>query len=523
VKNPNKKYNDVLGIDMGMSFVKIAWLHRPDNGPFQAKATVARSMPRADSGDFVDGNKSFVAGAIKSAISELNSPAKKVLLCISGPNIYIRRLSVIQMPEDELRKAVKFQLKDQIPFDLEKVVLDYYVVNQANDAKGIAFMDILVAIAEKRFIFDCISIMAEAGLDIEGITLAPFALAGMSMEKGPAAILDIGSFKAELTFFKDGEPQFSRILPGSGNEFTKAMTGVLVSDHGKFELTYEEAEKLKLEVGIPVDTDGAVRREISNTQLGSMLRPIIEKLAVETKHSIDYCKTQIKISVPDKIYITGSGALLKNLDNVLAKETGLDVSFLSSRDSSAFDIAIAAGREEAKHINIIPIEIKEQRIRKIQNVSLRLVAFFSLAVLVISYLFMTVEIKSLQGQIKTASANLNSMQEVVVLKEKIDKYKSMLAQLSQNQYESYILLKVLSKSIPSSVELDGFSRRDNSEIDIKGTVSSNRPEVVLAEFTKAMEKTGVFKNIKIISMQKGAAQGALWKFSMYCTVSLKQK
>jgi type IV pilus assembly protein PilN len=207
----------------------------------------------------------------------------------------------------------------------------------------------------------------------------------------------------------------------------------------------------------------------------------------------------------------------------LAKETGLGVSFLSSSDSSVFDIAIAAGREEAKHINIIPLEIKEQRIRKIQHASLRLVTFISLAVLVISYLSMTVEIKSLQGQIKVASANFNSMQEVVVLKEKIDKYKSMLAQLSQNQYESYILLKVLSRSIPPLVELDSFSRRDNSEIDIKGTVSSNRPEVVLAEFTKTMEKTGVFKNIKIISMQKGSQPGALWKFSMYCMVSLKQK
>jgi len=522
VNNPSKKYNDVLGVDMGMSSVKIAWLHRPDNGPFETRATVVKPLPRDDSGGFVDGNKTFVASTIRSAVSEMNSPAKKVFLCISGPNIYIRRLSVIQMPEDELKKAIKFQLKDQIPFDLDMAVLDYYLVNQAKDANGAVFLNILAAAAEKKFIFDCISTMTEAGFIIEGITLAPFALAGAGLEKGPVAILDIGSFKAELTYFKDGEPQFSRMLPGSGSEFTKAMTGVLISDHGKLELTYEEAEKLKLEVGIPGDMSGTVRREISNAQLGSMLRPIIEKLAIETRRSVDYCKTQLEFSAPDKIYITGSGALLKNLDSVLAKETGLSVSFLSSRDSSAFDIAIAAGREEARHINIIPSEIKEQRVRKIQNASLRLVAFFSLAALLISYLYMTIQVKSLQGQIQIASANFNAMQEVVVLKDKIDKYNSMLAQLSQNQFDSYILLKVLSKSIPLSVELDSFSRRDNSEIDLKGTVSSNRPEEVLAEFTKTMEKTGVFKNIKIISMQKGA-QGALWRFSMYCTVSLKQK
>ena len=83
---------------MGMSSVKIAWLHRPDNGPFEVKGTAIKPMPRADSGDFMDGNKSFVAGVIKSACWPERSANKEIASWTFIHAIYGRGGAVICRP-----------------------------------------------------------------------------------------------------------------------------------------------------------------------------------------------------------------------------------------------------------------------------------------------------------------------------------------------------------------------------------------------------------------------------------------
>ena len=114
---------DILGIDIGMSAIKFAWVHK-SGASSQIKAVLSKTMARSDSGNFIDNNREFVADIIKTSVKEIEFPSKKAFLCLSGPNLYIRRISVVSMPHEELKEAVKWAVKDQIPLDSARVIID---------------------------------------------------------------------------------------------------------------------------------------------------------------------------------------------------------------------------------------------------------------------------------------------------------------------------------------------------------------------------------------------------------------
>ena len=539
-----KKYRDIIGLDIGASSLKLVWLCK-DGQSIEVRGAAVRNLPKSDIGGFFKG-KTAIIDNIKSCINEIKCPAKKVFLCVSGPNFYAKRLSVVSMPKDELKEAVKWSIKDQVSLEVEKILIDYQVLSDSKNEQGISQLNILAAISEKDFIYSCINAISAAGLVCVGISLSPFVFTSL-LEKGlkdkTIAILDIGNLKAELTLFKDGLPQFSRLLPGSSSEFTKAMTTALVSDHGRLELSFEEAEAIKIDIGIPDQEAGMVKEGILAVQLLALIRPVLEKLIGEVRRSFDYFKLQLNLPQPEKLFITGGGSLLKNLDKILAKELTVEVDYLNSLSASGddrfafvftgdaakktkaesvfFDVAAATALEEAKGINLFPPELIAEKARRLEKSYFKIAGLVLVLMLFISYIYMSFQIYSLDKQIKIAKANFEAMQEVIILKDKIDRTKTALLRLSPSEYGSAIILKVIASIIQPSVELDSFSYRDNGSIDMVGTVASTRPEAALASFIKYMLEIGIFRNVKIMSLQKDANQPWISRFTIYCEVASK--
>jgi len=549
------KNHDIIGLDIGTSSLKLVWLTKNENN-YELLGSAVKNFPRHYDTSASQEEKSPLAENIKSAIFDIGCTAKKVFVSLSGPHLYVKRISVVSMPKEELKEAIRWIIKDQISINSERVLIEYYILEEKKDDKGTNQLDILVAVAEKKLIFDSIAAITESGLMPLGINLSPFALesffvnhkidagskSGVEVEPTASviAVLDIGSSKAELVLYKNGVPQFSRMLPGSGGEFTRAMTGVLASDHGRLELSYEEAEHLKIEIGIPSQESGLAseKENISNMQILAMLRPVLERLASEIKRSFDYCKFQLKMKEPQKIYLTGGGSLLRNIDIFLKKELNVDVDFLNSLSSQRidgfktiinkkdqkpafFDIALATALDESRRINLFPAELKMEKMRKIEKTSLRIMALISTSILLFSFLSINFQIYNLEKQIKIANNNYEIMREITLINDKITKKKSIFSQFNLGHYDSAAALKILSSVMPASFELDSFSRREDNKIDMRGTVISSVPEAVLASFIKAIQDTGVFKNVKIVSMQKNTNQDMGSNISISCEMVSK--
>ena len=108
---------------------------------------------------------------------------------------------------------------------------------------------------------------------------------------------------------------------------------------GESHLLFERAERIKQEVGIPSETDPdeIVDESIKRSKVTVLIRPVLERMAVEIGRSLDYYKSQFNVDRIDRLLLTGGGANLKNIGPYLAAELRLPVEPFNPLKELLFD------------------------------------------------------------------------------------------------------------------------------------------------------------------------------------------
>ncbi len=174
-----------------------------------------------------------------------------------------------------------------------------------------------------------------AGLDLSNITLEPIASskAVLSQEEKEAgvALIDIGGGTTDLAIFKDGIIRHTAVIPFGGNVITEDIKeGCAIIER--------QAEMLKVKFGsaVPFDSQkkefisipglrGREPKEISKLNLSKMIYArvveIVEMIYQEIKnYGHEYNSRKLIAG----IVLTGGGAQLKNLKQLVELVTGMD-------------------------------------------------------------------------------------------------------------------------------------------------------------------------------------------------------
>ena len=100
----------ILGLDIGTSWVKTVELF--DTGSqFQLSAfSMAKVQSQED-----------VRGAIRDVIRKGGFKTKRVVTAVSGRSVIVRYVSMMQMTDEDLKSAIRFEADKYIPFEVEEV------------------------------------------------------------------------------------------------------------------------------------------------------------------------------------------------------------------------------------------------------------------------------------------------------------------------------------------------------------------------------------------------------------------
>jgi type IV pilus assembly protein PilM len=131
-------------------------------------------------------------------------------------------------------------------------------------------------------------------------------------------VVHVASSLTNISVVERGVPRFTRISSLAGGQFTQAIARAL-------DVTYEQAEELKIRVGLPA-ADGsvtAVPDDVSAEVVQAVhdcLEREVNKFIAEIRRSLDYYLTQTsQVKAIRRILLTGSGAQLLNLAQYLEK------------------------------------------------------------------------------------------------------------------------------------------------------------------------------------------------------------
>ncbi|MFC1674543.1 pilus assembly protein PilM [Candidatus Omnitrophota bacterium] len=508
-----KKADALIIVDIGSS---LRLVNVELNGEIKVTAAKTVKLPP-------DKKEESVLAALRSFIQENKIEHKNAILKPSLKSALIKRLTMHLVPREELLEAVKWQLKEEASFDLSHAVIDFAVIKKTTKEDGSKEQDVISVAALEEEVSRQVLLLKEAGLTCLSVNLLPFGYTNL-MERyltqqdkvAPVGILHMEGEICYFTIFKESNLQFYRELPVSVDKLRESLKGVLVSDKGRIELSPQEADEVLFNIGVPKEGVG-YKDKLSSTQIISMLRPVLERLAVEIKRSFAYYDSQFSGGQVRKIIIGGLASMIPGLDGFLKQQLSLEFSNITlpdkiqlpaGTDAKSFSeyvstLGLAIGYERG--INLLPHEFRTEKFEQLEKVSLRWIAIIVSLLLVVSYLLAMGGIAAYQKRLDSTLFHLESLSNVREVKVKADGINSFIAQVRKKESPLGAMFKKLSNIAPAGLFIRGLLLDLGSRSGkIKGYTrsESQNSDAVLTGFIRMMERSSYFTDVNISSVER---------------------
>jgi rod shape-determining protein MreB len=190
---------------------------------------------------------------------------------------------------------------------------------------------------------------------IQDSALAAGARRVQLIEEPGSMIVDIGGGTTEIAIMSLGGVVYSKSLRVAGDAMDTAIINYM---RKKFNLLIGEstAEKIKKEIGTALPTSNNVflmkgrdirtgtPKEISLSEEDACeaLQPILNQMLSAIKEALENTPPELSADLVDMgLVLTGGGALLKNIDKLISKDTGLPVTIA---DSPLECVALGTGK-----------------------------------------------------------------------------------------------------------------------------------------------------------------------------------
>jgi len=302
----------IIGLDIGSRLIKAVQLKESKAGVQLEHLGITTLPPDLIvDGSIIDSRR--VVDAIKGLISEAGIKAKDVTISVSGhSSVIIKRVSMPQMPEEELSESIKFEAEQYIPFGIEDVNIDFQILRQKEMKNQ---MDVIIVAVKKDKINEYVSTVREAGLNPVIVDVDAFALENMCeinyevKADENVAIVNVGASTINTTILRGGISVFTRDSSRGSNLHTEAL-------QRKFTLSYDDAERLK---------HGESLSGISQDDVESVLNSVSRDIIAEVLMSFDYFKGATEDGDIKEIILSGGCVLVRGFASLLSKVTGIDV------------------------------------------------------------------------------------------------------------------------------------------------------------------------------------------------------
>src|SRR5262249_54524989 len=235
----------------------------------------------------------------------------------------------IKLPPVEKKRIpdiVKFEARQQIPFQLEEVVWAYQQIGDDEaDEEEFTMAEVGLFAMKRDQINRAILPFRNAGIEVDIVQMSPIALYNFitfdrlkgSASKESVVLLDIGADNTDL-IITDGNRIWQRNVPIGGNHFTRALTKEL-------KLTFAKAEHLKRNATKAPDP----------RSIFTAMRGVFNDFASEINRSIGFYSSINRTAKIKKIIGLGNGFKLPGLQKFLQQNLSNEVGKLEGFDKLA--------------------------------------------------------------------------------------------------------------------------------------------------------------------------------------------
>ncbi len=326
-----------VGLDIGSDHIRLAQVKQTGTGYLlTGYAMTSVPMGAVVEGEIVD--VEAVAASIRELVRSSGLHPVNCAIGVSNQKVVVRLIDLSFMERAELQGAIQYQAQDYIPIPIEDAILDFQIIGDYMTSSDEHMMEVLLVAAQRDMVGSAVRAVEEAGLKLQQIDVTSFAIVRALMgteqsvlpdddtEAGQATgVIHISSGLTNIAVVERGVPRFTRVSALAGNQFTQAIANTL-------NLTFDEAENLKLRLGLPdieqrtqVEAPAGIDPARAQAAQDALEREV-SKFIAEVRRSLDYYLTQAtQVRTIRRILLSGSGAQLDHLAGYLEKGLQADV------------------------------------------------------------------------------------------------------------------------------------------------------------------------------------------------------
>ncbi len=333
-----------VGLEVGTSSLKVVELR--GGTPPQLLALAMRPMPPGLLQDDQILDPIGLASEVDALFKEAGITRRTVVTAVSNRLAITRNIQMPKMPLRELEKAIPFEAERYIPFPLEEVAIDHYILDNPSDVADGGEVEVVIAAARLDLVTQMVQGLQQAGLEPTVVDIKPFALLralkgslqgerfnrttifdkNYTDENEIGVVLEIAASSSTVTLVRGERVVMNRNLGVAGDDFTSALQRA-------FGLDFDEAEEVKLSHGSAVmpsaeedalSTDTRFER-FSPVRVHEALRPVLTELTTEVRRSLEFFRVQSGDASISQLVLSGGGSKLRALPEAIGRSLGVRV------------------------------------------------------------------------------------------------------------------------------------------------------------------------------------------------------
>ncbi|TWT75059.1 type IV pilus assembly protein PilM [Allorhodopirellula solitaria] len=270
----------------------------------------------------------LIADALVELLERHETARDHICMSVPGQSGLSKFFKPPPVDVKKIADIVRYEAKQQIPFELSDVIWDYQMMPGAQVEEGYALESEVGLFAMKREqAYRQLAPFDEADMQVDLVQLAPIAIYNaiaydrmserleteeFDIDEPPSStvILSIGTDSSDL-IITNGFRIWQRSMPIGGNHFTRQLTKDL-------KLTFAKAEHLKRNA----------REAVDPKLIFQTMRPVFNDLVTEVQRSIGFFRGIDKKANITELLVTGNTVKMPGLAAYLGKNLGYEVHIL---------------------------------------------------------------------------------------------------------------------------------------------------------------------------------------------------
>ena len=538
-----------IGVDISQDYINLAKTAKSSDGKpllLDQKIIKYGGQPSISAAEFTELLKTSVtsfAGSLEDC---------EIWATMQSADVNVQHIKIPRVPKKQLDNVIYWTAKKENPIDEKESVFDFEMQGEIID-QGIPKYSVMVYSAPRSEVERLKNLFLAAGLNLSGITIAPFAIQNIFRTKWvdagekTFASLFIGNDFSRIDVYNNRNLVMTRGIKTGISSLMEVIDESIAETNPEDRSRKEEIKSLLTSLMYNperVAADNSISSWINNG-IFEMIDPVMERLIRQIERTLEYYTSSVGYEKVEKLYVSSIinlfynpflsylseqlGAKVEFFDPFEGKNVSASASTLTPAIKSMLVPAIGLAFSDRRYTpNIIFTYIEKNKEITQTRINRAIFVVFGMALIICMAVlgFQAIETKKLNNerlrleQALSAYHPILSKEKISQLSEDLKLRHQVNGQYAQ-KYRSIALIGELSTLTPDSIKLirirmsasgqinpDGNKEsqtRDNPVKDkeeivtIEGVVTGERSRLdsTLAQYVITLEKSPMLQGVMI--------------------------